>query len=155
VLFKLFLLFVIVPLVELALLLFLADQTHWTVSLLLVISTGALGAWLAKGQGVAALRRIRESMTNAQVPTEPLLDAALIFFAGGMLLAPGILTDLFGISIMIPACRRWYKARLIKWFKTKFKVQIVKPFSTGAADSNIVDSYVVDREPEKSGDLLE
>ena len=144
-LFKLFLLFVVVPLAELALLLILAHKTHWLVSLGLVVGTGLLGAWLAKGQGIAALRRIRETMTEGHVPTDPLLDAALIFFAGAMLLTPGILTDFFGISIMIPRCRRWYKTQLINWFKRKFRVQLTTSSFT-SSDPNVVDSYVVDRE---------
>ena len=149
-LFKLFLLFVVVPLTELALLLILAHETHPLVSLGLVIFTGLLGAWLAKGQGIAALRRIRATMTEGHVPTDPLLDAALIFFAGAMLLTPGILTDLFGISIMIPRCRRWYKTKLINWFKRSFRVQLTgSTFAT--SDPNVVDSYVVDREEKPSG----
>ena len=148
-LLKLFLLFVFVPIIELALLLILADQTHWFVSLALVISTGALGAWLAKGQGLAALRRIRESMSNAQVPTGPLMDAALIFFAGGLLLTPGVLSDIFGISIMIPTCRAWYSRQLVAWFKRSFRVEVKSPFTgtdSKSADPNVVDSYVVDRD---------
>lgn len=149
-LFKLFLLFVVVPLTELALLLILAHETHWLVSLGLVIFTGLLGAWLARGQGIAALRRIRETMTEGHVPTDPLLDAALIFFAGAMLLTPGILTDLFGISIMIPRCRRWYKTQLINWFKRSFRVQLTTA-SFAPSDPNVVDSYVVDREEKPTG----
>jgi UPF0716 protein FxsA len=147
VLFKLFLLFVVVPMAELALLLILAHETHWLVSWGLVIASGLLGAWLAKGQGVAALRRIRETMTEGQVPTDPLLDAALIFFAGALLITPGVLTDLVGISIMIPACRLWYKRQLVNWFKRKFRVQLTTS-SFVSPDADVVDSYVVDRQEE-------
>ena len=147
-LFKLFLLFVLVPLAELAILLIIAQETHWLISIGIVLFTGFLGAYLAKGQGIAALTRVRSAMTDHVAPTDAILDAALILFAGGMLLAPGILTDIFGMSLLIPQCRSFYKPRLIAWFKKRFKVETVVQSMAGASplnreDDDVIDSYVV------------
>lgn len=122
-LYKLLLLFILVPLVELTLLMMFAQLTGsiWW-SILLVLVTGSLGAWLARRQGLAVVQRIRHQLSKGTMPTDTLLDGAMIFFAGGLLLTPGILTDFVGISLMLPGCRRWYKIRLINWFKRSFRI---------------------------------
>ena len=78
-LFYLLLLFIVVPFVELALLLKLAEITSWLHTLLLVIVTGVLGTWLARSQGVRTYRKIQQSLSAGQMPTDSLLDAAMIF----------------------------------------------------------------------------
>lgn len=145
---KLIVLFILVPLAELALLLILADATHWTVSVGLVLVTGVLGAWMTRGQGVAALQRLSRSMRSGEGPTDSLLDAGLIFMAGAFLLTPGVLTDCFGISLLIPRVRAFYKDRLVAWFKRRFNITTVSsfanPFADPDADPNVVDSFVVE-----------
>lgn len=147
-LYKLFVLFIVVPLAELTLLLLLANATHWMVSIWLVILSGLLGAWLARRQGFSTMQRIRVEMSQGKMPTDSLIDAGMILFAGGLLLTPGILTDAFGISLLIPVCRRWYKLRLIAWFKKNFSIQTMtldgdfQPHATGR--SEVIDSRVLE-----------
>jgi UPF0716 protein FxsA len=152
VLLKLFLLFIIVPLVELALLLKLADATSWELTLGLVIVTGAAGSLLARSQGWRAYRRIHEALASGNLPAEPMLDAVLIFVAGALLLTPGILTDLFGFSLLIPWTRAFYRRRLTAWFKSRFRSGAVHARYWHAAttqseiiDSDVIDSHVVNR----------
>lgn len=142
-LFRLFLLFVLVPLVELTLLLLIGKYTDWWVSLLLVIVSGLVGAILSHRQGWQTFRRIRAELLNGQMPHDSLFDAALILLAGMLLLTPGVLTDLVGISMLFPAGRRFYKRHLIAWFKRRFRIQTFDvPAPSGKA--KIIDSYVVD-----------
>ena len=148
VLLKLFLLFVVLPLVELTLLLLLADATDWWVALLLVIATGLLGAWLSQRQGWRTWVRIRQELVQGRMPADALFDGVLILIAGILLLTPGLLSDLVGISLLVPVCRRFYKARLTEWFKRKY----LPPGMGGkAAASNdqparVIESYVVEKE---------
>lgn len=156
-LYKLLLLFILVPLVELTLLMMFAQLTGsiwWSV--LLVLITGTLGAWLARRQGVAVIQRIRSQLAKGTMPTDTLLDGAMIFFAGGLLLTPGLLTDLVGLSLMIPTCRRWYKSRLVNWFKRNFQItQWEMPgsdaFRSAEWNDDVVDGSVV-REPKSRMD---
>jgi len=143
----LLLLFIIVPLVELSLLLVLGSCTYWWVPLVLVILTGAVGAWLARLQGWHTYRRIQQELAQGRLPTDSLLDALMIFVAGALLLTPGMLTDAFGFSLLIPPCRRVYKGRIVRWLKSRFQVEAFStrhPHPTVARDQ-IIDSYVVDR----------
>ena len=143
---RLLLLFIVVPLIELALLLYLAQYVGWQMTLLIVIATGLAGTTLARSQGFRTYRRIQEEFAAGRTPTNELLDAVLIFCAGALLLTPGVLTDALGLSLLIPPCRSFYRKRLVAWFQSRFQMQ---SFSGGAAPfqpgkSEIIDSYVVD-----------
>jgi UPF0716 protein FxsA len=146
VLMNLLLLFIVLPLAELALLLWLARLTSIGFTLALVIVTGAAGALLARSQGWRTLRRIRSELAAGRLPTESLVDALLIFVAGVLLLTPGVLTDAFGLLLLIPPCRRHYRRRLIHWLQSRFRLEPwrerERPSSNGA--SQIIDSYVVE-----------
>ena len=90
-------------------------------TILLVIITGVLGAYLAQQEGIRTLERIRTLMARGEMPGEPLIDALLILVAGFVLITPGILTDLLGFLMLIPATRapirRWIKGQLERKFK--------------------------------------
>jgi UPF0716 protein FxsA len=148
VLLKLLLLFICVPLAELALLLYLAELLSWQRTLLLVIVTGVAGTLLARSQGWRTWMRIHDELAAGRMPTEPLLDAVLIFVAGALLLTPGILTDALGISLLIPACRNYYRRRLVTWFKSRFTIRTagMEPGNSPQHRSEVIDSYVVGRE---------
>jgi UPF0716 protein FxsA len=141
---KLLLLFIVLPLVELTLLLMLGDLTRWWVSLLVVVVTGVIGSLLARRQGWQTYRRIQQELAAGHLPTDSLLDAVLIFVAGALLLTPGLLTDAAGLSLLIPACRRIYKARLASWFKARFKLSGFTSPGNAPKRSQVIDSYVID-----------
>lgn len=144
-LLRLLLLFIVVPFVELALLLKIADMTSWQHTLLLVIVTGVVGTLLARSQGFRTYQEIQRALAEGRMPTDSLIDAVLIFVAGGLLLTPGILTDLFGLSLLIPWTRRFFRRALIRWLKSHFKIHT--SFPNGPAPggrTEVIDSYVVE-----------
>jgi UPF0716 protein FxsA len=146
-LFSLLLLaFICVPLAELSLLLILGAHTRWWVPLALVVVTGICGAWLARMQGSRTYLRIQDELQAGRMPTDALLDAAMIFVAGALLLTPGILTDIFGFSLLVPPCRRLYKRKVTRGLQSRFQVHSYHggPIPPGDGDQ-VVDSYVVGR----------
>ena len=152
---RLILLFVILPLVELMILLKLADLITGLWTFVLVVVTGIIGASLARRQGWSVLRRIQEETQRGQMPTTSLVDALMIFVAGALLITPGILTDVFGFSLLIPACRAFYRAHLISWFQNRVEVRAYTSkgeYTDGQrySRSEIIDSYVVEDKSESS-----
>jgi len=103
--FKLFLLFTLVPLLELWLLLRVGEVIGPINTLLLVITTGAAGAALARRQGIEVLRRFQTSMATGELPHDPLIDGILILLGGAMLITPGVATDFVGLTLVIPLTR--------------------------------------------------
>lgn len=102
---KLFLLFTIVTTVELVLLLKLAELTNWWVSAAMIVIPGLVGAWLLKREGAKAFRAVVEAMSLQREPTTVILDGVLILIASVLLITPGVLTDLTGLALLIPAVR--------------------------------------------------
>ena len=102
---RLLALFTIVPLVELGLLIQLGRWMGVVPTVLLVFGTGVLGAALARSQGLRTLRRFQEETRRGNLPTDALFDGVLILIAGAVLLTPGILTDLLGFTLLVPASR--------------------------------------------------
>ena len=133
------------------LLLALTDATdNWLLTLLIVVVTGAVGAWLARLQGWRTYRKIQQELASGRMPTESLMDAVMIFVAGALLLTPGILTDCFGISLLLPPCRRFYRRRLVQWLKANVKIQEFSSIRPSTGGDRVIDSYVVDREEDRS-----
>ncbi|MFQ5794577.1 MAG: FxsA family protein [Candidatus Bipolaricaulia bacterium] len=111
-LFRLFLLFIIVPIVELVVLLQLGRYIGVWPTLTLVILTGILGAMLTRIAGLSVLVRLRDRLSADEMPTEELFDGAIILVSGALLITPGLLTDLVGFAGLIPTSRSWIKRLL-------------------------------------------
>lgn len=118
--FSLFLLFTAIPLVELYLLVVLGRRVGLLPTIGLVLATGALGAFLARTQGLQTLDRIRAELDAGRMPAAALLDGLLILVAGAVLLTPGLLTDVFGFSLLLPATRKAVRRTLGGWLKKRF-----------------------------------
>jgi UPF0716 protein FxsA len=116
-LFRLVLLFVLVPLVELYLLLKLGALIGAAPTVAIVIVTGILGGTMARMQGFAVLRRIRRDLNAGMLPTDPLVDGLLILAGGLLLLTPGLITDVVGFLALLPPARKILK----KWAQGKFR----------------------------------
>ena len=114
---RLILLFTIVPLVELYLLIKVGSYLGALNTVFLVVSTGILGALLARMEGLRILQQIMRTFAQGAMPTEELMDGVLIFVAGALLVTPGILTDLVGLFFLIPQTRAIFK----RWVKKKLE----------------------------------
>ena len=112
-------------------------------------SSGIIGAFLARRSSKAVWSKIQSKLGRGEFSTELLSDGAMIFFAAGLLLTPGFITDAIGLSVLIPPIRDVYKKLVAKWFKLQTNFQIVMP-QMGAdreapLDDNTVEGKVTDR----------
>ena len=117
---KLFLAFSVIPIIEIYILIKIGSYFGAITSILLVLITGFLGAYLAKIQGLNTFFRIQKSMLEGRIPSNELIDAVLILMAGFLLLTPGFLTDLLGFLLLIQITRNLVKFWLQKIFRKKF-----------------------------------
>jgi UPF0716 protein FxsA len=120
----LFLLFTIVPLVELSILIWIGGQTEWWVPILMVIGTGVAGSALARWQGWQVLQRIRADAAAGRMPADALIDAFLILIAGVLLVTPGVISDLLGVVLLIPPARAVVKRAVTAWIKRNIEVRV-------------------------------
>lgn len=103
-------LFVLVPLVELALLIQVGRWLGVVPTVGLVAATGLLGAWLLRAEGLRTLDRIRSELAGGRVPGQALMDGAALLVAGAFLLTPGVLTDVWGFALLFRPTRRMLQA---------------------------------------------
>ena len=100
------LLFVLTPLVELAILIYLGTIIGALYTILIVVATGILGAFMARNQGLVTLSRIRSNFERGIIPSNELFHGALILAGGLLLLTPGVITDIVGFAVLVPQTRR-------------------------------------------------
>ncbi|MBM4278552.1 MAG: FxsA family protein [Deltaproteobacteria bacterium] len=118
---KLLFLFIFIPLVELMLLIEIGKVIGTLEVIMLTIVTGVAGAALAKWQGLSVIRKMRQEMGEGRMPASNLMDGVMILVGGILLLTPGILTDLFGLFLLIPWTRLLIKKLLMKWMAQKIQ----------------------------------
>jgi UPF0716 protein FxsA len=118
-LLRLFLVFTVVPIIEVWLLIKVGRVIGAlpTVAILLAISMA--GAWLARSQGFRTVIAIRDDLAAGRLPAAHFLDGALILAGGLLLLTPGFFTDFIGLFFLIPATRRLLKLWLRSWLEHK------------------------------------
>ena len=101
----LFVAFVAVPIIEIALFIQVGGAIGTMPTLAIVILTAIVGTWLMRTQGRLAIGNLERSFSEMRDPTEPLAHAAMILVAGVLLLTPGFFTDAVGLGLLIPAVR--------------------------------------------------
>lgn len=121
---RLFLLFTVVPALELFLLLQIGSVLGPLATFLLIVVTGAVGATVARQQGVSVLTRLQAEVQQGQPPTTRLVEGALIVAGGLLLVTPGVVTDLVGFSLVLPPTRQ----RIAPW--------LVRRVGAGLAEGN-------------------
>ncbi len=115
---RLLALFIGIPLVEILILIKLGEVMGFWPTILLVIGTGFVGAYLARLYGLTIWFQIQQELQMGRMPAEKLVDGLLILVGGIVLLTPGLLTDILGILLLIPMTRQIFK----HWLWEKLKV---------------------------------
>jgi UPF0716 protein FxsA len=116
------LLFIVVPIAELAVLIQVGQEigVWWTIAIL--IADSVLGSLLMRSQGRAAWRRFNEALQAARPPAREVLDGVLVIFGGALLLTPGFLTDILGVVLLLPPTRALVRRVLVKRFADRMMV---------------------------------
>lgn len=116
---KLLLIFVMVPVTEIIIYVKLGQYIGLWPTLLLIFSTGIVGAFLARTQGFQIIRQVRSELNQGRIPGNEMVDGLLVLAGGILLLTPGLLTDVTGFFMLLPPTRRiireQLKRRIRKW----------------------------------------
>ncbi len=150
----LFLLFTLMPLLELWLLFKLSGLFGFWTTVAVVLLTGMAGAALAKWQGFLTMFRIQTDLRAGKMPAKAMGDGVLILVAGVLLITPGVITDIVGLSLLLPpvriGVRRGLQLLLAKHFKIETNTfcqthsQSPSPTDDNVVEGRVVDSHVVE-----------
>ncbi|MDP9417021.1 MAG: FxsA family protein [Actinomycetota bacterium] len=153
-------LFLVVPLVELAIIVQVGDVIGLVPTIVLLIAESVLGAWLVKREGRRAWEALRQGIGFGRMPSRELADAALVLVGGTLLLTPGFLTDIVGFALVLPATRPLGR-RVLSWLIARRVSAVVAnsatrtrwaPRDTGGGASKVVPGEVYDeRRPPYDG----
>lgn len=142
---RLFLLFLIVPLIEIGLFIQVGGAIGLWPTLGIVVLTAILGTFLLRSQGLAVLSQLQQRMNELSDPTEPLAHGAMVLFSGALLLTPGFFTDAVGLSFMIPGVR----SAVYRYVRDRVKVQSFSYGETPPQDPDIIDAEFEELDPPK------
>lgn len=117
--FKLFLIFALIPVIELALLIKIGSFIGALNTIFIVILTALIGAYLVRTEGLGVMYRIQKNMQEGIFPAEELINGAMILTAGAMLLTPGFFTDIIGFLMVFPVSRESIKKIARRYIKKK------------------------------------
>jgi UPF0716 protein FxsA len=127
--------FLSIPLLEIYLLISVGRSIGAGATVLVVIFTAVLGAWLLRVQGISTLARVHAATQQGQLPALELIEGLILLVCAVMLLTPGFFTDTLGFIALIPAVRARIARALMRGFmsRSEFKVDIA------SGQSNVIE----------------
>ncbi len=135
----LLLLFIAVPILEIYLLIQVGSHFGAGTTVLLVVVTAVVGAYLVRQQGFATLQRVQRSLHEGKVPALEMLEAVLLLVAGALLMTPGFFTDLLGFSCLVPRLRRHWVNRLLRRVVVRSAASHAPPASRDPRRSSVIE----------------
>ena len=139
----LFTIFIVVPLIEIYVLIQVGQVIGpwWTI--LLLVLDSILGTWLIRREGRHAWRALNEAMGTGRMPARELADGALILIGGTLMLAPGFVTDAFGILLILPVTRPVFRRLLTTLVTRRVILNVTRP-GPGPSSGPVIRGEVVD-----------
>ncbi len=110
----LLLVFLVVPIVELAVIIQVGQSIGVLNTIVLLLLVSVVGSWLVKREGLGVWRRFRQQMESGHVPGKEVADGMMIMLAGALLISPGFVTDCLGILLLLPPVRAAIRGSILK-----------------------------------------
>jgi UPF0716 protein FxsA len=115
--FGMFLIFVAIPLLELALLIKVGQWIGFWPTMAIIFLTAIAGVMIMQSHGLRTMQRAMATLQEGGMPVQPVVDGTFVMFAGLLLISPGLMTDVAGLLLLIPPVRRvvgqWSMKRLL------------------------------------------
>jgi UPF0716 protein FxsA len=139
----LFTIFIVVPLIEIYVLIQVGQVIGpwWTI--LLLVLDSILGTWLIKREGGRTWRALRDALDGGRMPGTELADGALVLIGGTLMLAPGFVTDAFGILLIVPVTRPFFRRLLTTVVARRLILNVTRP-GPGPSSGPVIRGEVVD-----------
>jgi UPF0716 protein FxsA len=133
----LLLLFLIVPLLELYVILQVGEAIGVLPTIAILIADSVLGSILMRSQGRLAWRRFNLAAAEGRVPAQEAIDGVLVIFGGALLLTPGFVTDVFGLTFLLPPTRALIRRLLVRRFAGRIRVSGPPPRGPGGSSFDV------------------
>lgn len=101
-----FVLFLLFPLAELAVLIQVGSSIGVLATILLLVVSGMVGVLLLRLAGFATAWRARERLARGELPEREMLQGLMMAVGGGLLILPGFISDVLALLVLFPPTRR-------------------------------------------------
>jgi UPF0716 protein FxsA len=132
-------LFILVPIAELAVIIEVGSLIGVWLTIALLIADSVLGSMLMRSQGRAAWRRFNAALVEGRPPAREVLDGVLVIFGGALLLTPGFITDVFGLAFLLPPTRAVLRRLLVRRFALRMVSTVARPREPWDVEGTAVD----------------
>jgi UPF0716 protein FxsA len=139
----LFVLFIVLPLVELSVLYRLGVRFGFLETIAVLLLVGFVGASLAKREGLRVLGEWNKSLAEGTVPEDGVLSGVLSLLAALLFILPGVISDVIGLVLLFPPSRRFIAARIRRRFE--------EDMATGNATFVSFDASAFGQGPQRPG----
>lgn len=103
----LFFIFIIVPIIEIAIFIQAGDWFGLGPTLFTIILTAFIGIILIRQQGLSTLYKAQQKMNSGEIPAIEMIEGLMIAVAGAFLITPGFFTDSLGFLLLVPLFRQF------------------------------------------------
>lgn len=159
-----FIVFIVVPLLELYVLIEVGSEIGALPTILLTILTALVGGLLMKYQGLQVVQQAQMAVAKGETPQQQVIEGMMIFIGGAMLLLPGLVTDFLGFLLLLPPIRvalakRWLAKRAanphgFSYVQTEWTVKDSEPtrvrYYESTRESDVIEGEVLDSDDKKS-----
>lgn len=146
------LLLIVVPVIEIYFLIQVGSAIGAFPTVILIVFTAFLGAYLFRIQGLTTFQRVQASLSRGEIPATEMIEGAMLLVSGALLLTPGFATDIVGFVCLIPALRRKLALSILKsQFVNQSNFQGRAPFQQPRQDKDI-DHNVIEGEFRREDD---
>jgi UPF0716 protein FxsA len=135
----LFVLFILVPIAELAVIIEVGSLIGVWLTIALLIADSVLGSMLMRSQGRMVWRRFNAALAEGRPPAREVLDGVLVIFGGALLLTPGFITDIFGVAFLLPPSRALLRRLLVRRFALRMVSTVTRPREPWDIEGTAVD----------------
>lgn len=119
-------LLVVAPLVELYVIVQVSGAIGFFSTIVLLVVVAAIGAALVKSEGLRVWRRFNEQVAAGQVPQREIVDGVLVLLGGALLLAPGFVSDVIALFLIVPFTRAIPRALVLRRAGASTRVRVVR-----------------------------
>ncbi|MGF1572688.1 MAG: FxsA family protein [Sumerlaeia bacterium] len=119
-------LFTLFTLAEIWLIFQMAELITWPFTILIAIGTGVVGSVMIKKQGISVMHKGIQQARGGKFPAQPIAEGVMIIIGGAFLMTPGVITDVIGLSTLIPPVRSFYARLMIGFVMRNFTLKARK-----------------------------
>ena len=145
-------LFLVVPIIEIYFLIQIGSIIGAFPTILLILSTAIIGAFLLKQQGLSTLMRFQNNLSTGILPAQELVEGILLAVGGALLMTPGFVTDAMGFACLIPFTRKLLAQYIMTRSSIKIKSGIggfSNPQGTARQDNNVYEGEFVQKDTDR------